>query len=194
MRNSVKTLIWYLSSTHELVPPIVELGSKQVKNQIGFADLRPFFRDKQYIGCDGELGPGVDKIENIEAMTFKDGTIHTILCLDTIEHIRNPLKAVGEIHRILAEDGILILTSHMYAPVHYKMDYWRFTPQCFRDIILAQFGTKEILIQGESTFPELIAGLASKGSHNPFHVDLEELNTMLPWPYPFPFQFYGKST
>lgn len=187
MRLTVKTLIWYLSSTHTLKTPIVDLGSKQAVSQVGFADLRPFFPNKPYVGCDSEAGIGVNRVENIEALTFKDNSIPTVLCLDTIEHVANPLKAMDEIYRCLTKEGILILTSHMYAPVHYHLDYWRFTPSCFEKILLNKFPTKEILIIGEPTFPELIVGLASKKKHNPFHLSLDDLNTMLPWTYPFPF-------
>lgn len=188
MRLSIKTLIWYLSSTHELKEPIVELGSRQVVSQIGFADLRPLFPNKKYIGCDAEAGVGVNKIEDMQALSFKDESIRTILCLDTIEHVADPFQAMKEIYRCLTDDGILVLSSHMYAPVHYKIDYWRFTPQCFEKILLNDFRTKEILIQGEATFPELIAGLASKQKQSPFHIKLDELNTMLPWTYPFSFR------
>lgn len=188
MRASVKTLIWYLSSTHDLKAPIVDLGSRQAMGQHGFADLRPFFKGKEYRGCDAEAGVGVDGIENIEALSFKDKSIPTILCLDTIEHVANPLQAMKEMYRCLTDDGVLILTSHMYAPVHYKIDYWRFTAQCFKEVLLKEFPEKEILIQGEPNFPENIVGIASKGVPNPFKIDMDELNGMLPWPYPFMFQ------
>lgn len=188
MRASVKTLIWYLSSSHDLRSPIIDLGSRQAMGQHDFADLRPFFKGKEYIGCDAEAGVGVNKIENIEALSFKAKTIPTILCLDTLEHVANPLQVIEEIHRCLTDDGALILTSHMYAPVHYKIDYWRFTAQCFRKVLLKKFLAKEILIQGEPNFPELVVGLASKGGATPFHTDMNELNGMLPWPYPFMFQ------
>lgn len=188
MRLSVKTLIWYLSSTHELKEPIVELGSRQAVSQVGFADLRPLFPNKKYMGCDAEAGVGVDQIEDMQALSFKDESIRTILCVDTIEHVAHPLQVMKEIYRCLTDDGILVLSSHMYAPVHYKIDYWRFTPQCFEKILLNDFRSKEILIQGEPTFPELIAGLASKQKQSPFHINLDELNTMLPWTYPFPFR------
>jgi len=194
MRASVKTLIWYLSSTHEFKSPIVELGSKGAPGQHVFANLRPLFKGKEYVGCDAETGVGVDRVANIEALRYEDNSLPTILCLDTIEHVENPLQAMKEIYRCLTDDGVLVLTSHMYAPVHYKIDYWRFTPQCFKDLLLKQFSVKEILIQGEPNFPELVAGLASKGRTNVLRVDLGELNGMLPWPYPFAFQRVKKES
>jgi len=189
MRDSVKALIFYLSETHELPSPIVEFGSRQNLAEIGYADFRPFFKGKQYIGCDLEKGPGVDRIENIEKTSFGDAAIATILCLETIEHVEDPIRAIKEIYRILNRDGILVITSHMYWSIHHRCDYWRFTPKCFKNILLRDFPVKEVYTQGEPLFPHLVAGLASKNEINPFHVDIQELNAILPGS-PWGFQLF----
>jgi len=188
LRDNVKTLIWYLSETHELPEPIIEIGSYQCIGQVGYADLRPFFKGKKYIGCDIQQGPGVNRIENVESLNFKDREIATCLFLDTIEHVGNPIKAMQEIYRCLNSDGILIMTSHMWFPIHLKPDYWRFTPSCFYAILLKEFPIKEIYTQGEPTFPHFVAGLACKNKEKSFQVDLVKLNSMLP--YPLGFQKY----
>jgi len=189
MQDSVKTLVWYLSTTQELRPPIIELGSCPAPDQVGYSDMRPFFRDKTYIGCDVKQGPGVDRIEDAMSLSFSSSYAGTILCLDTIEHIEDPIRAVGEMYRVLSLNGILILTTHMWAPVHMPdYDYWRFTLSCMRDVLLKEFRYKEILFQGEESFPHNIIGLAAKAEENPFQIDLGYLNRMQPWPYPFPYQ------
>ena len=185
MRVSVKTLIWYLATHCELKAPIVDLGARQSPNQLIVSDLRPLFPNREYIGCDMSAGVGVDKIENIEALTFKDSSIPTVLCLDTIEHVENPIKAFQEISRIITEDGIVIVSSHMYAPIHYDPDYWRFTPRCFGDILLKDFQSKILVVAGEELFPELVIGIATKAEKLPFDINYAELNSMLPWSYPF---------
>lgn len=193
MRVNVQTLIWYLATHHDLGSPIVDLGSRQSPNQIGISDLRQLFQKKEYIGCDAVMGVGVDQIEDIEQLTFEDESIPTVLCLDTIEHIANPLQAMTEIRRIVAKDGIVVLTSHMYAPVHYDPDYWRFSPECFRDVLLSGFGVKLVLTIGDPDFPELVAGIATKAEELPFKIDWAELNSMLPWSYPFMFRQWDRS-
>ena len=57
--------------------PIVEIGAFQVSGQEAIADLRPIFPGKRYIGCDMQPGPGVDRIEDIHALSFASGEVGT---------------------------------------------------------------------------------------------------------------------
>ena len=70
--------------------------------QEAIADLRPLFGAREHIGCDIQEGPGVDRIEDIHALTFDDDSIGTIICLETLEHVADPLRAVQEMHRVLS--------------------------------------------------------------------------------------------
>jgi SAM-dependent methyltransferase len=188
LRHSVQTLVWYLATHFDCATPIVDIGSRQSPNQLVTADLRQFFRGKEYIGCDTELGVGVDRVENIERLSFEDESVSTLLCVDTLEHVEDPLRAMEEVRRVLKPDGLVVVTSHMYAPVHYNPDYWRFTPQCFDKLILRGFGARSILVAGEEHFPEVVAAIATKADALPFAVDVNELNSMLSWPYPFGYR------
>lgn len=190
MRVNVKTLIWYLSTYWDLKEPILDIGAKQSPNQLLLADLRPMFRNKQYIGCDYDKGLGVDIVADAENLQCADFCMGTVLCLDTIEHARDPVKIMKEIARVATKEGIVVVTSHMYAPVHYDLDYWRFTPQCFHDILLGDYCEKKILLCGEKNFPELVAGIASRAFLPA--LDIGELNSMLPWNYPFGFYEWEK--
>ncbi len=64
--------------------PVVELGSRPADGQEDLADLRPLFPGKQFIGCDMQPGPGVDRIEDMPALTFPDDSVRTIHKLDTL--------------------------------------------------------------------------------------------------------------
>lgn len=189
MRDSIKTFVWYISAAFPCNPPIVEIGSYQPSSQVGYADLRPFFRGREYIGCDVIPGVGVDKIEDVEHLSFPDNSIPTLLCLETLEHVRDPFKAMDEMYRVLSPDGMLLLSSHMWFPVHYTPDYWRFTPQCFKEILLQKFGYKKIYFQGEAKFPHCLVGVAGKCAEYAYKykIELDRLNSMLPCPYPWPF-------
>jgi SAM-dependent methyltransferase len=187
VRTNVKSLIWYLATHHEFTAPVVDLGSRQSPNQLATSDLRQLFRGKDYLGCDMALGVGVDQVENLETLSFGDKSLPTILCLDTLEHVGNPIQAMKELSRVIADDGVLVVTSHMYAPVHYDPDYWRFSPQCFHDVLLRDFPGKLIFTIGDRSFPELVGAIATKAAEVPFVIDWPELNSMLLWSYPFPF-------
>ncbi len=199
MRDDVKSLVWYMSTTHDLNPPIVEIGSRAATGHPSFVDMRPFFKDKKYIGCDLQEGPGVDRIEDVMNLSFPNGFAHTVLCLDTIEHVADPVRATSEMFRILHEDGVIVITTHMYAPMHMPdYDYWRITPTCMQDVILKQFDCKIVLIQGNRNYPHNVVGIGVKSPVNVAvkprtKIDFRALNGMLPWPYPFPYVDYEGS-
>lgn len=56
----VKQFVKIVAETMPITEPIFEFGSLQVSGQEGFADLRPLFPNKEYVGCDIREGPGVD--------------------------------------------------------------------------------------------------------------------------------------
>lgn len=192
MNNNIRVLIHYLSTYHSIQGPIVELGSRAEAGQIGLADLRPFFPNRVYIGYDAAPGPGVNRVEDIHKMpSLEDNFAGTILCLDTLEHCTQPLMTMRQIYRCVQESGLVVISSHMYAPAHPGSgygDYWRFTPQGFRDVLLADFGAKMVLYQGEKSFPITVVGLATKWHQALPIIDLNQLNAMLPWPYPYRFE------
>lgn len=45
------------------------------------------------------------------SMPFKSNTFGSVTCLDVLEHVPNPEFVIREIHRVLKDDGILILQT-----------------------------------------------------------------------------------
>lgn len=75
-----------------------------------------------------------DIISDIVNIPMKDESCDAILCSEVFEHIKNPILALKEFHRLLKDKGILILTApfcsltHM-APYYYAngfSKYWFF--------------------------------------------------------------------
>ncbi len=162
MRDNVRDLVKLVAESLEIPEPIVEIGSLQVEGQVGYADLRPFFAGKTYIGCDMRPGIGVDRIENVEHLTFHDESVGTVLTVDTLEHVENCHIAIQEIHRVLRSGGVLFMISVMDFPVHeHPYDYWRFTPQSFK-FLLRDFSSNWVFFQGNPLFPHTVIGLAVK--------------------------------
>lgn len=162
MRQNIKEFANIVNITLPILEPIYEFGSFQVPEQIGFADLRPIFQNKEYIGCDMRKGQGVDKILNLHDIDLPSESVGTVLCFDTLEHVEHPRKALEEIHRILEPNGIAIISSVMNFPIHdYPYDYWRFTPEAFKSI-LKPFSKSFVGFQGNENFPHTIVGIGSK--------------------------------
>jgi SAM-dependent methyltransferase len=146
----------------EFPEPIVEFGSMQVEpGQEG--DLRPIFPGRTFIGTDMREGPGVDRVENLLALGFDDGEVGTAVCLDTLEHCRDPVTACREMYRVTANGGICVIASVMLFGIHaYPNDYFRFTPEGFRSM-LAPFDDVDATGIGDPRIPMQILGVGAKG-------------------------------
>jgi len=163
MRELIKQFCRVAEETLDLKPPIVEVGSFQVSGQEGFADLRPFFSGKKYIGCDMRPGNGVDRVENLPRLSFPDGSLPTIICLDTLEHVYEIRESISDFYRVLTDDGILIISSVFNFPIHgHPCDFWRFTPQCFARL-LEKFSCSFVGVQGSDSNPHTVYGIGFKG-------------------------------
>lgn len=163
MRGNVLELVRVIASVIDLPEPIVEIGSFQVPDQPYPSDLRPFFAGKQFVGCDARPGPGVDRIEDVHALSFADGSVGTILMLETLEHVADPIRALQQARRVLRPEGFAIITSCMDTPVHdHPSDYWRFTPQGF-DLLVKDLSPRRVFAQGHPLFPHTVAAIARKG-------------------------------
>jgi SAM-dependent methyltransferase len=162
MRNSIKDLVKICSETLYLPEPTYEFGALQVPGQEGFADMRPFFPGKRFVGADMREGPGVDVVLDLHSIDLPADSVGTILVLDTLEHVEYVWKAMEELFRILTRNGVLIMTSVMNFPIHdYPYDYWRFTPEAFRSL-LKPFSSVFVDFAGDSSFPHTVVGVGFK--------------------------------
>ena len=163
MRQSIKDFVRIVADSLPTRGPIYEFGSLQVPGQEGFADLRPFFPSKEYVGCDMRAGTGVDKMLNLHNIDLPSERVGTALCLDTLEHVEYPHVALKEIHRILHPDGIAVISSVMKFEIHdFPNDYWRFTPEGFKSLLTA-FSSSFVGYAGEPDFPHTVVGIGFKG-------------------------------
>jgi SAM-dependent methyltransferase len=151
-----------LAARMELAEPIVEFGSLQVEpGQPN--DLRRLFAGRDFVGTDMRSGPGVDRVEDLRGLTFGDGEVGTVLCLDTLEHCADPAGACRELHRVVADGGLCVVSSVMFFPVHgYPADYWRFTPEGLR-LLLTPFDDVWACGVGHPELPMQVVAVAAKG-------------------------------
>lgn len=162
MRRNTRSLVEIASQTLRLPEPIVEIGSYQVAGQEAAVDLRPLFRGREFIGCDQRPGPGVDRVEDVHALSFGSGSAGTVIMLDTLEHVRDCHRAMAEVYRVLKPDGVAIATSVMDFFIHeYPSDYWRFTPEAFK-LLFRPFGQYLVGFQGNPEKPHTVFAIGVK--------------------------------
>ena len=99
----------------------------QSKNQW----LLPYVEKVDYKILDQVADYNPDIVGDIHALPFADNSKEAILCIAVLEHVKNPIKAVEELHRTLMPGGkVLIYVPFLYyyhAHEGYYGDYWRFT-------------------------------------------------------------------
>lgn len=167
MMPKTRALVATLSRSIWMPEPIYEFGSLQVEGQGGYADLRPMFPGREFVGCDARPGPGVDRVMDLHALQIPDESAGTIICMDTLEHVERPWEACQELHRVLKRGGVMVLVLPMKHQIHaHPNDYWRFTQEGVK-VLLGQPGAKFDTVVtgqvGEWDFPESVAAVAWKG-------------------------------
>jgi SAM-dependent methyltransferase len=163
MRKAINTSVRIFTESFEPSGPVVEIGSLYLQGYEKISDLRRYFKGEEYIGCDMRQGLGVDRIEDAQALSFADNSIGTVILLDVLEHLPYPQKAIEEAHRVLCDNGILVLSVPFSYRLHgFPSDYWRFTANGIH-ILLSGFTDKIVFSLGPSAKPAFIFAIAVKG-------------------------------
>src|SRR5215471_3556816 len=93
MLQPSKGFVTLVRDSVPLEGPIYEFGAFQVPGQDG--DLRGLFPGHKYVGSDFRPGPGVDVILDLHHLDLPDESVATAICLDTLEHVEYPERAVS---------------------------------------------------------------------------------------------------
>jgi len=83
-------------------------------------------------------------------LPFRDGSFDTVLSVQVLEHTPRPGPLVAEMARVLAPDGVLILTAPFQFRLHEQPhDYFRYSPHGLRQLCAdAGLETTDIRQQG----------------------------------------------
>ncbi|MBP1734046.1 MAG: Methyltransferase type 11 [Deltaproteobacteria bacterium] len=166
MRESIRQLVKIVADSFPVEEPIYEFGALQLPGFEDFADLRSFFKEKSYVGCDMREGRGVDKVLNLHNIDVPDGSVGTVITCDTLEHVEFPHTALTEIHRILKPGGMVFLSTVLDFRIHDSpADYWRFTPDGLKSL-LKPFSFVFVGSVGRESFPHTVIAIGVKGSKN----------------------------
>jgi len=166
VRESIRKLVKIVADSFPVEEPIYEFGALQLPGFEDFADLRSFFKEKSYVGCDMREGRGVDKVLNLHNIDVPDGSVGTVITCDTLEHVEFPHTALTEIHRILKPGGMVFLSTVLDFRIHDSpADYWRFTPDGLKSL-LKPFSFVFVGSVGRESFPHTVIAIGVKGSKN----------------------------
>lgn len=69
-----------------------------------------------------------DCFADAKELPFGEGTVNTVLMLDVLEHLPDPVRALAEANRVLASGGSIVVSVPFLYPVHdAPYDFHRFT-------------------------------------------------------------------
>ncbi len=131
----------------------VPAGSRVLDAGAGEGHYARYFGTQRYVGIDLGVGdPGwnykrLDAVADLAMLPFRNGSFSACINVVTLEHVRQPARALGEIARSLEPGGILLLVAPQEWEVHQAPhDYWRFTRYGVRQL-LEEAGFGEIKIE-----------------------------------------------
>lgn len=122
----------------------------------------------------------VDRLTDLASLPFADAMAQSVLCLQVLEHLADPVRAIREIDRILTPGGLLVVVSSaacweemsgqaddsacgrpLEAPAEEQHSLWRWTPAGLARL-LALFPASLIAWRGPPCQPHTLYGLAKK--------------------------------
>jgi SAM-dependent methyltransferase len=178
MNRATNTAVRLMAECFKPRGPVAEIGSYYEPASEAISNLRPYFPGEQFIGCDIRPGPGVDRIEDANHLSFGDSSVGAVLMLHLLEHLPTPDIALAEAYRILRPDGVLCVGVPFTYRLHgFPSDYWRFTASGLT-ILLSQFAQRTVFSLGPRLKPTLVFGVAGKeGSEVTFQARSERFRT-----------------
>ena len=145
MRKQVNEIVRIVADSLPKKIKVLEIGSLIVEGQEHLS-VRKYFPEAEYIGVDMQQGNGVDVVadfidfsENFNGTSYyykHEEEYDLILCLDMLEHAKEPFEIIESAKQCLKPNGVLLVTSVFNFKIHeYPNDYWRFTPECFKMLL-----------------------------------------------------------
>jgi hypothetical protein len=131
--------------------PVLDVGARDVNGSV-----RSLFPPEGYTGLDMVAGPGVDVVADILKVGDRyNSAFSTVVCCETLEHIKEPWTALDIMAMALRPGGLLIASWCFAFPLHdaeidkgQSGDYWRTTPSGF-EYLLRRAGLTDIVVETE---------------------------------------------
>jgi SAM-dependent methyltransferase len=173
-------LVRSATAAFEPAEPVIEIGSCRYDLPEQDWDLRKLFPGCSYIGCDINAGPGVDRIEDITDLTFKDGEVGTLVCVHILEHVWDVFASFKHIRRVMKSGGMAIILCPFNLHIHrFPKDYWRFTDDCMRKL-MEGFPWLIVGRHGYDHMPEEVFGIGfNRAAFPDFDARVEKFRAML---------------
>lgn len=100
----------------------------------GPSHYRPLF--KKFIGFDIDKNLKTDLLADIYSIPITNNKINSAMCIQVMEHLKYPAKALKEINRIMKPGGKILITAPQGCALHDEpYDFFRYTPYSLRFLL-----------------------------------------------------------
>jgi len=115
-------------STTDFKGKVLDVGGKKENKRGAFYPSEKDVESWEYLNIDETTNP--DYLCSSESIPIKDESFDTILLIEVLEHLEKPQATLNEVHRLLKDDGRLIVTMPFLYPLHPDPhDFQRWTPE-----------------------------------------------------------------
>jgi SAM-dependent methyltransferase len=138
-------------------------GARLLDAGAGEGNYKHYFAAQRYCGIDLAVGDAAWDYSRLNVtgdllnLPFRDLTFDACLNVVTLEHVREPARAVAELARTLAPGGrLLLIAPHEWEEHQQPHDYYRYTRYGL-EYLFRQAGMSEISIAPVGGFFRLLA-------------------------------------
>lgn len=122
---------------------VLEIGASASRRRGQFRP--PIEACRSWIYVDINEGARPHIVGDLEQLPVRDGGFDTVVCLEVLEYVESPSRAVREIRRVLAPGGHMVLATPFLSRRDTPHDFWRFTDEGLR-FLLERAGFEVVLL------------------------------------------------
>lgn len=144
-------------------------GSRVLDAGAGEGQYAHYFDKQRYVGVDLGVGDaawdyrGLQAIADLAALPFLGDSFDACVSIVTLEHVKEPARALAEIARSLKPGApVLLVVPHEWEVHQSPHDYWRFTRHGIQ-YLLEEAGFQQIRIEPVGGFFRLLARRLANG-------------------------------
>lgn len=130
---------------------VLDIGGKKDNKRGTFRPPLDKVSAWEYVNISAEANP--DYCCDASSSPLGDGSIDTVVMTEVLEYLEEPEKVLGEIYRLLVNNGTFIMSVPFLHPVHgdWQCDRQRWTALKLEEVCL-RLGFKDVEIQPMGSF------------------------------------------